>query len=228
MKAPKDAATPGDAAALNDGVALKASEPEDAVAPNDAAASKGIAAPEHVAVSAALAQQDAPVPEDAVAGVLRQWAAVRPDMDLAPIAVLGRINRCAALLQRVNDGPLGRAELSRPEFDLLSALRRVGGELTPSRLARETFASPAAVTKRVRGLEQRGLVERRADNRDRRIAHLTLTDAGRDLIDRIMPQQLSYERALLSRLPGPEQADLARILGDLLLLLEGQLGSLDY
>jgi len=167
-------------------------------------------------------------PEDAVAGVLRQWAVVHPDMDLAPVAVLGRINRCAALLQRVTDAPLGAAELSRPEFDLLLALRRVGGELTPGRLARETFASPAAVTKRVRALEQRGLVARRIDGRDRRVAHLTLTDAGRDLVDHVFPQQLSYEHSLLSRLPDDERSELARILGDLLLLLEGQLGSADY
>lgn len=166
--------------------------------------------------------------EDAVAGVLRQWEVVHPELNLGPIAVLGRLNRCAALLQRVTDAPLGTAELSRPEFDILGALRRVGGELTPGRLARETFASPAAVTKRVRGLETRGLVERRVDDRDRRVAHLTLTDAGRELIDRLFPQQLSYEDALLSRLPGVERDELARILGDLLLLLEGQLGSIDY
>jgi DNA-binding MarR family transcriptional regulator len=215
--------------------------PEDAAVPEDLIVSGDVVAP-HAAVTPGVAavpedaavlddpivSKDVGVAEDAVAGVLRQWAGVRPDMDLAPIAVLGRINRCAALLQRVTDAPLGGADLSRPEFDLLSALRRVGGELTPGRLARETFASPAAVTKRVRALEQRGLVARRADARDRRVAHLTLTDAGRDLIDRIMPQQLSYERSLLSRLPEGEQADLARILGDLLLLLEGQLGGLDY
>lgn len=166
--------------------------------------------------------------EDAVAGVLRQWEVVYPELNLGPIAVLGRLNRCAALLQRVADAPLGTAELSRPEFDILTALRRIGGELTPGRLARETFASPAAVTKRVQGLERQGLVQRRIDERDRRVAHLTLTDAGRELIDRLFPQQVSYEQALLSRLPGSEQGELARILGDLLLLLEGQLGSVDY
>ncbi|WP_216892702.1 MarR family winged helix-turn-helix transcriptional regulator [Nocardia alni] len=167
-------------------------------------------------------------PQDAVASVLHQWQLVHPDLDLGPIAVVGRLNRCAALFQRMTDAPLGQAGLSRPEFDLLTALRRLGGELTPSRLARETFASPAAVTKRVRGLEERGLVDRRVDERDRRVAHLSLTAAGSDLLDRLFPQQLSYERTLLSRLPDTEQAELARILGQLLLLLEGQLGGLEY
>ncbi|KZM70566.1 MarR family winged helix-turn-helix transcriptional regulator [Nocardia terpenica] len=166
--------------------------------------------------------------EDAVAGVLRQWADTHPNLDLGPIAILGRLNRCAALLQRVTDAPLGRENLSRPEFDILCALRRVGGELTPGRLARETFASPAAVTKRVRGLEDRGLVTRRSDRRDRRVTHLGITDTGRTLIDRLLPQQLSYEHALLSGLPEPERDNLARILSDLLLMLEGRLGGLDH
>ncbi|WP_228818243.1 MarR family winged helix-turn-helix transcriptional regulator [Nocardia transvalensis] len=166
--------------------------------------------------------------EDAVAGVLRQWARVRDDLDTEPVAIIGRINRCAALFQRVTDAPLGRADLSRPEFDLLCAMRRLGEDLTPGRLARETFASPAAVTKRVRALEERGLVARRIDGRDRRVAHLALTDAGTELVDRVLPQQLSYEKALLSDLPEAERAELARILGDLLLLMEGRLGGLDH
>ncbi|MBB5914656.1 DNA-binding MarR family transcriptional regulator [Nocardia transvalensis] len=166
--------------------------------------------------------------EDAVAGVLRQWASVHPDLDTEPVAVIGRINRCAALLHQVTDAPLGRAGLTRPEFDILSALRRLDAEVTPGRLARETFASPAAVTKRVRGLGDRGLVTRRIDDRDRRVAHLALTEAGRDLVDGLLPQQLSYERALLSGLPADARADLAAILGDLLLMLEGRLGGLEH
>ncbi|RDI66698.1 MarR family winged helix-turn-helix transcriptional regulator [Nocardia pseudobrasiliensis] len=166
--------------------------------------------------------------EDAVFGVLRQWAGVHPDLDTEPVGIIGRINRCAALFQQVGDAPLGRAELSRPEFEVLCAMRRVGGELTPGRLARETFASPAAVTKRVRGLEVRGLVARRPDGRDRRVAHLSLTPAGVELVDEILPRQLAYEKNLLAGLPGDERADLARILAALLLLLEGRLGAIEH
>lgn len=166
------------------------------------------------------------VADDAVAEVMRQWARTAPDLDLSPIAVIGRINRCAALLQQVTDAPLGDEELTRPEFDVLLALRRVGGELTPSRLARETFASPAAVTKRLRGLEQRGLIERRADTRDRRVSHISLSTAGRALIDRVMPRQLDYEAGLLSGLPVRDQRELSRILADVLVRWEGRFGGL--
>ncbi|MFI9723450.1 MarR family winged helix-turn-helix transcriptional regulator [Streptomyces sp. NPDC052396] len=164
--------------------------------------------------------------EDIVARVLRQWEQIHPGLDTAPMAVIGRLNRCSALLQQATDAPLAREGLNRSEFDLLGTLRRMGREMTPGQLARETFASGAAVTKRLRVLEERGLVSRRADDRDRRVAHLSLTDAGRELIDRLIPQQLGYERSLLAGLGEDRGAELAQILSELLVLLEGRLGGL--
>ncbi|MFI8089318.1 MarR family winged helix-turn-helix transcriptional regulator [Streptomyces sp. NPDC086080] len=163
---------------------------------------------------------------DTVAASVRQWRAVHPGLDTGPMEVIGRINRCAALLQQAEDAPLRRAGLSRAEFDLLGALRRTGHELTPSELARETFSSGAAVTKRLKQLSERGLVERRGDTRDRRVAHVRLTDAGRDAVDGVLPAQLAYENAVLSGLESPELGELAALLGELLGQLEGRLGAL--
>ncbi|MFD8231426.1 MarR family winged helix-turn-helix transcriptional regulator [Streptomyces sp. NPDC059696] len=164
--------------------------------------------------------------DDTVASVVRQWQAVRPGLATGPMEIIGRINRCAALLQQAEDAPLRRAGLSRPEFDLLGALRRTGHELTPGELARETFSSGAAVTKRLKQLTERGLVERRGDTRDRRVVHLRLTDAGRDLVDGLLPVQLAYETSVLSGLDGLEQGELADLLGELLSRLEGRAGML--
>ncbi|MFH8470473.1 MarR family winged helix-turn-helix transcriptional regulator [Streptomyces sp. NPDC017991] len=166
-----------------------------------------------------------PVPGDTVAAVVRQWRTVHPELDTGPMEVIGRINRCAALLQQAEDAPLRHAGLTRPEFDLLGALRRTGLELTPGELARETFSSGAAVTKRLKQLAERGLVERRGDTRDRRVAHVRLTDAGRALVDGILPEQLSYETTVLSGLDDTGQRELAVLLGDLLVQLEGRLGA---
>ncbi|MCX4743690.1 MarR family winged helix-turn-helix transcriptional regulator [Streptomyces antibioticus] len=160
---------------------------------------------------------------DTVAGVVGQWRAVRPELDTGPMEIVGRVNRCAALLQQAESAPLRRAGLSRPEFDLLGALMRTGHELTPGELARETFSSGAAVTKRLKVLTERGLVERRGDTRDRRVSHLRLTDAGRDLVDAVMPEQLAYEGAVLSPLDDDRQNELADLLGELLSRLEGHL-----
>ncbi|MFF8595649.1 MarR family winged helix-turn-helix transcriptional regulator [Streptomyces sp. NPDC015220] len=163
--------------------------------------------------------------DDTVAGVVRQWRAVHPDLDTAPMEIIGRINRCAALLQQAEDAPLRRAGLSRPEFDLLGALRRTGHELTPSELARETFSSGAAVTKRLKQLTESGLVERRGDTRDRRVAHVRLTDAGRDLVDGVLPEQLAYERTVLTGLDSAGRGELAALLCELLGRLEGRPGA---
>ncbi|MER5259510.1 MarR family transcriptional regulator [Streptomyces sp. NPDC002855] len=164
------------------------------------------------------------VPRDTVAAVVRQWQAVRPDIDTGPMEVIGRINRCAALLQQAEDAPLRRVGLTRPEFDLLGALRRTGHELTPSELARETFSSGAAVTKRLKQLQERDLVDRRADTRDRRVSHVSLTGTGRDLVDSLLPDQLAYETVVLAGLDADGQGQLSGLLGELLSQLEGRLG----
>ncbi|MER5183191.1 MarR family transcriptional regulator [Streptomyces sp. NPDC002896] len=162
--------------------------------------------------------------DDTVAVVVRQWQSVHPGADTGPMEIIGRINRCAALLQQAEDAPLRRAGLTRPEFDLLGALRRTGRDLTPGGLARETFSSGAAVTKRLKQLQERGLVERHGDARDRRVAHVTLTDTGRDLVDSVLPMQLGYEKDVLSGLDPTDQRELSARLGELLRRLEGTLG----
>lgn len=163
-------------------------------------------------------------PGDTMAAVVRQWHTARPDLDTGPMEVIGRVNRCAALLQQAEDAPLRRAGLTRPEFDVLGTLRRTGHELTPSEIARETFSSGAAVTKRLKQLTERGLVERRGDTRDRRVAHVRLTDEGRELVDGILPEQLAYETTVLSGVDLGRQRELAELLGELLGQLEGRLG----
>ncbi|MFD8944870.1 MarR family winged helix-turn-helix transcriptional regulator [Streptomyces californicus] len=162
--------------------------------------------------------------DDIVASVVRQWQAVHPELDTGPMEIIGRINRCAALLQQAEDAPLRSAGLTRAEFDLLGTVRRTDRELTPGELARETFSSGAAVTKRLRALQERGLVDRRGDDRDRRVAHVRLTDEGRDLVDRLLPRQLAYERTVLAGLDDDGRGELGARLGELLVQLEGRLG----
>lgn len=163
--------------------------------------------------------------DDIVASVVRQWQAVNPELDTGPMELIGRINRCAALLQQAEDAPLRAVGLNRAEFDLLGALRRIDRELTPGELARETFSSGAAVTKRIRALQERGLVGRRGDERDRRVAHVSLTAEGRELVDRLLPRQLAYERSVLSGLDDESRIRLSAQLSELLVQLEGSIGS---
>lgn len=162
--------------------------------------------------------------DDIVSSVVRQWKAVNPDLDTGPMELIGRISRCAALLRQAEDAPLRSAGLTRAEFDLLGAVRRTDRELTPGELARETFSSGTAVTKRLRALQERGLVDRRGDERDRRVAHVRLTEEGRALVDRLLPEQLAYERSALSGLDEQTHSELSCLLSELLVQLEARIG----
>lgn len=58
------------------------------------------------------------------------------------------------------------------------------------------------------------------------MAHLRLTDEGRDLVDGVLPEQLAYETSVLSELDSEGRGELASLLGELLGRLEGRLGAL--
>ncbi|GAA0298584.1 MarR family transcriptional regulator [Kineococcus aurantiacus] len=156
-------------------------------------------------------------PADAVDAVRREWATVHPDLDTAPMAVAGRLRLVAAALARATD-PVVKAEgLTRPEFDVLSAVRRSGRTpLTPTGIAAATLSSGAATTKRLDHLTRVGHLERTPDERDGRVTRLSLTPAGRDLVDRLLPRVLDAERAFAARLSARERDDLTASLRVLL------------
>ncbi|MBO1335320.1 MarR family transcriptional regulator [Streptomyces sp. VRA16 Mangrove soil] len=172
--------------------------------------------------------------DDIVALVVRQWQSVHPGLGTGPMELIGRINRCAALLQQAESTALRDAGPSRAEFDLLGAPRRTAVELTPGEPARETFSFGATATKRLRGPTGRGLVERRTDDRDRRVAPVRLTDAGRAVVDAVLtarpafeldavlPARPAFERTVLAGLDPDRLGGLATRLGELLVGLEGR------
>lgn len=160
---------------------------------------------------------------DSVARIVGQWRAVDPGLDLSPVEVITRVNRLATAFAGSEQHLVGTG-LGRAEFDLLGTLRRTGHELTPSDLARESSASGAAVTQRLKVLMDRGLVDRRVDDRDRRIAWISLTDEGARLHAEHFGTQLESDRLLLADLGVEDMAALVRILTALLRQVEGSAG----
>ena len=71
------------------GTAAGAGEPRERPEAGDtpSAPHPATAAPDRHALS------DAPARTDTVAGVVRQWRAVRPDLDTGPMEIIGRVNR---------------------------------------------------------------------------------------------------------------------------------------
>lgn len=164
---------------------------------------------------------------DRVDEILDQWRRERPDLDPAPMAVIGRISRAARALGRGLDRTFARFGLNAGEFDVLATLRRAAPphHLTPTALFTELMLSSGAMTNRLDRLEQAGLIARAPDPLDRRGTLVGLTPAGLELIDVAVAEHLANERALLAALSPAEQSQLAQLLRALLRSLEDRPGA---
>ncbi len=156
---------------------------------------------------------------DRVTLIQRQWATVRPDFDVSPIGVIGRLHRVAARLTEELTALYARYGLREGEFDLLATLRR-SGELAPGELARHTMVTSGAISKRLDRLESDGLIERRVCTTDGRARVVALTGAGERLIDDAFAAHLANERRLLAQLGDDDAAAIEPILTRWLARLE--------
>ncbi|MEU1350094.1 MarR family winged helix-turn-helix transcriptional regulator [Streptomyces sp. NPDC005775] len=156
----------------------------------------------------------APQPMDHVARIQAEWARERPDLDVRPQGVIGRLHRLAGLLTEELCVVYRRFGLSEGEFDVLATLRRTGEpfERAPGELAAHTMVTTGAMTKRIDRLERAGLVTRRRAADDGRARVVALTHAGRELIDRAFAEHMRNERRLLGTLTGDEAAALEPLL----------------
>jgi DNA-binding MarR family transcriptional regulator len=150
--------------------------------------------------------------------VLGQWHAQRPDLDVSPMAVIGRLGRLARLMDVELGKTFASHGLDRASFDVLATLRRSAPphRLTPTELMRASMVTSGAVTQRLDRLEARGLVARTPNEHDGRGVVVALTDAGHELIDRVLPDHLATENRLLSALSKRERAALADTLKQVL------------
>jgi DNA-binding MarR family transcriptional regulator len=151
---------------------------------------------------------------DRVDEIVAQWAVERPDLDSAPLHVVGRISRLSDLIDEHLRPVFSAFGLGDGDFDVLATLRRNGPpfELTPTELAARTMVTSGAVSKRVDRLAGAGLVERRVSDADGRGRHVRLTDRGTALIDQAYPVHLRNEARLLSGLSAAERDQLAALL----------------
>ncbi len=109
------------------------------------------------------------------------------------------------------------AGLPMPRFELLLRLARSPGEtLTMSELAAQLRVTSGGATRLVDKVAADGLVVRRACTEDRRVSHVSLTDAGREVIGEALTwHREDLARELVDRLDPGEQEQLDRILGKL-------------
>jgi DNA-binding MarR family transcriptional regulator len=161
---------------------------------------------------------------DAVDRITAQWRRERPDLDPDPMGVIGRISRIAILVERELERVFAQHGLTGGDFDVLATLRRSGApyRLTPGALSRSTMITTGGMTKRLDRLETSGLIRREPDPRDRRGKLIVLTDGGRALVDGAVEAHLRNEERLLADLPAAKRKQLAALLRDLLIVLDGR------
>lgn len=159
---------------------------------------------------------------DDVDRIVEAWSRERPDLDVAPLQVLSRISRLARLLDQARGAAFSRHDLDGWEFDVLSALRRVGPpyRLSPGMLVQQTLVTSGTMTNRVDRLEKRGFVTRMPSPSDRRGVLVELTPDGRKVVDAAMGDLLASERELLDALPAKRREQVAAALRTLLHAVE--------
>lgn len=159
---------------------------------------------------------------DEVDQILSEWGAVRPDLDLAPLAVFSRITRISKHLNRARAQAFERTGLASWEFDVLAALRRGGHPFrqSPKRLVQQTMVSSGTMTNRIDRMVERELVRRLTDPNDGRGVLVEMTTQGQTLVDTAMTRLSDAEDLLLGGVPRAERDRLATLLRRLSLSVE--------
>ena len=116
--------------------------------------------------------------------------------------------RAGRLVMRMCEAEFG---VTRREWRLLTYLARHDGVL-PSELADYAGLDRARTSRAIGSLADKHLVHRQPRPHNRREVLLTLTEAGRDLHDRLLPRVAAINGQLMSALSEDEAGALARLL----------------
>ena len=160
---------------------------------------------------------------DHVERILEQWKHERPDLDVAPMGLIGRIKRLHNHLLREMGETFAAHGLNLSSFDVLATLRRSGDpyEMTPGELIASTMVTSGTMTNRIDQLVRAGHVERITNAEDGRSFLIALTDKGFDAIDAAVTDHVATQEQLTSSLSESEFRRLNRLLETFLSTLEG-------
>ncbi|MFK8052822.1 MAG: MarR family winged helix-turn-helix transcriptional regulator [Woeseiaceae bacterium] len=117
---------------------------------------------------------------DFIDRLIDEWEQEAPQLDTAPMQVIGRVVRLGRDLNAAADKALAEFDLSYTEFDILATLRRSGQpyQLTPGALQASVLLTSGAMTAALNRLTTRNLITRESDADDKRIKAARLTVAG--------------------------------------------------
>jgi DNA-binding MarR family transcriptional regulator len=108
---------------------------------------------------------------------------------------------------------LERLELGITQLKTLDRLGAFEGEPTVKELSEQLGLSLPGTSRTVEGLLQRGYVERREDEHDRRMKRLRITDAGREVVTQVNTARLHGLETWAATLTDAQREQLAAALG---------------
>jgi DNA-binding MarR family transcriptional regulator len=85
-----------------------------------------------------------------------------------------------------------------PRWRILLALHEQDGASSQKRLVERLRVDPGALTRQLKLLESLGWIARSADERDNRITNVTLTAAGREVVEAGLPRRNDFLRVAMS------------------------------
>ncbi|XAZ23745.1 MarR family transcriptional regulator [Sinorhizobium sp. B11] len=154
------------------------------------------------------------VKSDHVDRILAQWRRERPELDVEPMGIFGRLKRLTTHIGREVDALLLKHGLSSSSFDVLATLRRSGApyRLSPGELLGMTMVSSGTMTNRIDQLEKAGLVERLFNPEDRRSVLIALTEKGLAAVEEAVGAHVANQQRLTRNLTAEDRAELDRLL----------------
>ena len=157
--------------------------------------------------------------KDHIDWVIEGWKEEQPDLDVAPIAIINRLERLQTYLRSETIAVFERFGLTGPSFAVIATLRRSGKpyQLSQRALMDALQLTGGTISVRIDRLESTGIVERLPDPNDQRGVLVCLTDTGEHLFDQVAPIHLANEDRLLSALNAEQREQLAALLRILLL-----------
>ncbi|MFZ5732654.1 MAG: MarR family winged helix-turn-helix transcriptional regulator [Pseudomonadota bacterium] len=159
---------------------------------------------------------------DRVDDILRQWRRERPDLDVGPMGIIGRIRRISQHLLREMEKTFAEHGLQDGSFDVLATLRRSGPPyaLSPGDLMRTMMITSGTMTNRIDQLVKAGLVKRTPNPEDGRGFIVSLTKKGFNVIDEAVTAHVETQKRLTAALSKEERAMLNTLLGKYLASFE--------
>lgn len=166
---------------------------------------------------------DPPERTDNVEHLLADWRRERPDLDVEPMAIVGRVLNLGHRLEARANTALKSLGLHYTDLDVLATLRRSGKpyRLTPTQLRESVLITSGAMTACLDRLEANGLIVRRDNPDDRRSRAAGLTPAGTKLIDKAIVTRFGEAADAVASLSARERGSLAGLLQKLGRSLDG-------